>query len=85
MFWQAGEDFKMWVTSACGWHPGELALLLAEHVAFIHHRAGVAFGTHYIVSQSAFRPDTPRGFAIYLGKAKVTANFNIESSPREST
>ena len=41
----------------------------------------VAFGTHYIVSRSAFASV----LAIYLGKAKVTTNFSIESSPRQST
>ena len=55
-----------------------------QHGAFIHHSAGVAFGTHYIVSQPAFRHDT-RGFSIYLGKDKVTTNFVIEPSPRKST
>ena len=46
---------------------------------------GVAFGTHYIVSRSAFASALTRGFAIYLGKVKVTTNFSIESSPRQST
>ena len=41
----------------------------------------VAFGTQYIVSRSAFASV----IAIYLGKAKVTTNFSIESSPRQST
>ena len=43
---------------------------------------GVAFSTHYIVSRSAFASALTRGFAIYLGKVKVTANFSIKSSPR---
>ena len=42
----------------------------------------VAFGTHYIVSRSAFASALTGGFAIYLGKAKVTTNFSTESSPR---
>ena len=46
---------------------------------------GVAFGTHYIVSRSVFASAFTRGFAIYLGKAKVTANFSIEFSSRQST
>ena len=46
---------------------------------------GVAFGTHYIVSRSAFTSALTRGFAIYLGKAKATTNFSIESTPRQST
>ena len=46
---------------------------------------GVAFGTHYIVSRSAFASALTRWFAIYLRKAKVTTNFSIKSSPRQST
>ena len=46
---------------------------------------GVAFGTHCIVSRSAFASALTRGFAIYLGKVKVTTNFSIESIPRQST
>ena len=46
---------------------------------------GVALGTHYIVSRSAFGSALTRGFAIYLGQVNVTANFSIESSPRQST
>ena len=45
----------------------------------------VAFSTHYIVSRSTFASALTRGFAIYLGKVKVTTNFSIESSPRQST
>ena len=45
---------------------------------------GVAFGTQYIVSWSAFASALTRGFPIYLGKVKVTINFSIESSPRWS-
>ena len=45
---------------------------------------GVAFGTHYIVSRSAFASALTRGFAIYLGNVKVTTNFSIESSPWQS-
>ena len=44
---------------------------------------GVAFGMYYIVSRSDFTSALTRGFAIYLGKAKVTINFSIESSPRK--
>ena len=47
--------------------------------------AGVAFGTHYIVSRSAFASALPRGFTIYLGKVKVTTNFSTEVSPQQST
>ena len=46
---------------------------------------GVTFGTHYIVNRSAFASALTRGFPIYLGKVKVTTNFSIESSPRQST
>ena len=46
--------------------------------------SGVAFGTHYIVSRSAFASAIARRFAFYLGKAKVTTNFSIESKPRQS-
>ena len=42
-------------------------------------------GTHYIVSRSAFASALTTGFAIYLGKAKVTTNFSIESIPGQST
>ena len=45
---------------------------------------GVAFSTHF-VSRSAFASALTREFTIYLGKAKVTTNFSIESSPRQST
>ena len=46
--------------------------------------SGVAFGTYYIVSWSAFASAIARRFAFYLGKAKVTTNFSIESKPRQS-
>ena len=46
---------------------------------------GIAFGTHYIVSRCAFASALTRWFAIYLRKAKVTTNFSIKSSPRQST
>ena len=46
---------------------------------------GVAFGTDYIVSQSAIALAFTRRFAIYLGKAKVITNVSIKSSPRQST
>ena len=46
---------------------------------------GVALGTHYIVSRSAFASALTRGFAIYQGKVKVTTNFSVESSPWQST
>ena len=46
---------------------------------------GVAFGTHYIVNRSAFASALTTWFAIYLRKAKVTTNFSIKSSPRQST
>ena len=45
---------------------------------------GFAFGIYYIVSRSGFASALARGFAIYLGKAKVPANFSIEPSPRQS-
>ena len=46
--------------------------------------SGVAFGTYYIVSRSAFASAIARRFAFYLGKAKVTTNFSIECKPRQS-
>ena len=45
----------------------------------------IVFGTHCIVSWSAFASALTRGFSIYLGKINVTTNFSIESSPRHST
>ena len=45
----------------------------------------VAFGTHYIVSRSAFASALTREFAIYLGHVNVTTNFSIESIPWQST
>ena len=64
--------------------------LTSTHLAFrtwdLHSPlTGVAFGTHYIVSRSAFASALTRGFAIYLGKVNVTTNFSIKSSPRQST
>ena len=64
--------------------------LTSIHLAFrtwgLHSPlAGVAFGTHYIVSRSAFASALPRGFTIYLGKVKVTTNFSTEASPQQST
>ena len=46
---------------------------------------GVTFGTHYVVSSFAFASALTRGFAIYLGRARVTTNFSNESSPRQNT
>ena len=46
---------------------------------------GIACGTHYLISWSAFASALTRGFAIYLGKAKRTTNFITESSPRQNT
>ena len=50
----------------------------------------VVFGTYHIVSRSAFASALTNlsrfaRFAIYLGKVKITTNFSIESSPRQST
>ena len=47
--------------------------------------AGVAFGTYYIVNRSAFASLLTRGCAVYLGKAMVTTNLSIKSSPRQSS
>ena len=57
---------------------------LSEHGTFIHDSAGVTFGTHYIVSRSAFGLALTRGFAVCLGKVKVATNFSVESSPQQS-
>ena len=75
------------VTLSCSYtrsgHSNDLtSIRLAFRTQGLHSPlTGVAFGTHFIVSRSAFVSALTRGFAIYLGKVKVTTKFSIESNP----
>ena len=67
-----------------GGHSHDLTIIrLAFRTQGLHSPlTGVAFGTHYIVNRSAFASALTGGFAIYLGKAKVTTHVSTESTPR---